>query len=250
MGCPTGKRRLGKVSSSSPTSKSKPSVTTPVVESKWHIAKRKKRKSLQIVPPPRSAPSPMLIDSGDGLGGETISEEPISTLQPLTSHLPLAPARQGPVRTRPYEAPYFFPTPGSPEAVGYADRVREERRATHPHLTSVRSKKDLKGSTTLSSLEKDDNTRLEAEGGHDQATEDPGEIGLKSPGKGSGMQNSGPSSPPTNELGARVRTPMLRKSSAPAQLSSSGTTSTPTTPNHPQKQRQVSLGIKRMLGKH
>lgn len=29
-------------------------------------------------------------------------------------------------RTNPYEAPYFFPAPGSPEAVGYVDRARED----------------------------------------------------------------------------------------------------------------------------
>lgn len=34
--------------------------------------------------------------------------------------LPLPPAR-----TQPYEAPYFFPSPGSPEAVDYVRRARE-----------------------------------------------------------------------------------------------------------------------------
>lgn len=37
---------------------------------------------------------------------------------------PLPPPRS---RTQPYEAPYFFPTPGSPEAVDYVRRMREEK---------------------------------------------------------------------------------------------------------------------------
>jgi hypothetical protein len=32
------------------------------------------------------------------------------------------------VRTQPYAAPYFFPTPDSPDAVDYVQRAREEHR--------------------------------------------------------------------------------------------------------------------------
>ncbi|KAF7793451.1 hypothetical protein EIP86_004563 [Pleurotus ostreatoroseus] len=56
-----------------------------------------------------------------------------------------APAKRGPVaRTDPYQAPYFFPTPLSPEAVDYVDKVRSERvgfspeQRPKPSLPSVR----------------------------------------------------------------------------------------------------------------
>jgi hypothetical protein len=254
-----GKRRSGKRSPNSPTPKSESPVTTPVVESKWHIAarasRRKKRKSLQIVPPLRSAASSVLIENGDAVGGEVIYEEPIIIHKPPTSHLPVTPARQGPVRTRPYEAPYFFPAPGSPEAIGYVERVREERRSAlvFPDPNSIGSKKDLKRSCTMSNLkdETPENTRPGGEGSsHHQTTEDSGEKRSKNSGKGSGTKNSSPSLSPTNELGVRVRAPILRKTSAPAQLSSSGTGLTPASPSRPQTQRQGSLAIMRMLGKH
>lgn len=187
------------------------------------------------------------------MGPEVIHEEPISIdPQPHTPHSTPNPARQGPVRTRPYEAPYFFPTPGSHEAIGYVDRVREERRSAlaHPDPASARNKKELKRrASTIPSLDKDGtpgNTVLRGEGSHDQPAEDLGKKRPKSPGK----KKSSPSSSPTNELGVRVRSPILRKSSAPAQLSSPGIVSTPTTPNRPQTQRQGSLAIMRMLGKH
>lgn len=255
---PTGKRRSGKRSPNSPTPKSKSPPTSPVVGSKWHIARpasqRKKRISLLIAPPPQSTMPPVLIESGDADGIEVIYEEPNSA--PHISHLQLTPPRPGPVRTRPYEAPYFFPTPGSPEAIGYVERVREERRTVlfQPELRPVKSKKDLKRrSSTLSSPEKDgtpDNTRLHGEDGYDQATEGSGEKRPKSAGTGSGRKNSSPPPSSANELGVRVRTPILRKSSAPAQLSSMGVVPGPTTPNRPQTQRQGSLAIMRILGKH
>ena len=251
---PAGKRRSGKVSPTSPTLKSKSPATTPVVGSKWHVAarqpKRPIRKPSQIVLPSRSATSAVLVDTGDALGGELIHEEPVDIPQPQTSQLP--PARQGPVRTRPYEAPYFFPTPGSPEAIGYVDRVREERRTAllQPDPTSARKKR----SYTMSSIEKDEtpgSTRLHgSEGSHDQATGDTGKKQPRSPRKGCGSKNSSPSSSPSKELDVRARTPIPRKSSAPAQLSSSGTLSTPATPNRRQVQRQGSQAIMRMLGKH
>ncbi|KDQ63139.1 hypothetical protein JAAARDRAFT_53366 [Jaapia argillacea MUCL 33604] len=40
-----------------------------------------------------------------------------------------------PARTHPYEAPYFFPQPGSPEAIDYARRVQQERRLSG-HITT------------------------------------------------------------------------------------------------------------------
>lgn len=248
---PTGKRRSGKVSPNSSTPKSKSPASTPVVESKWHIAarasRRNKRKSLQISPPLRSPASSVLIDSGDAVADEVIYEEPINT------HLPLTPARLGPGRTRPYEAPYFFPTPGSPEAIGYVERVREDRRSAPVQpdpTTSTKNKKDLKRSSTMSSLEKGRNMKPGEEGSQDQATEVSSKKRSKCDGKGFGTKNPSPSSSPTNELGVRARTPIPRKSSAPAQLSSPDLASTPTTPNRPQTQRQGSMAIMRMLGKH
>jgi hypothetical protein len=35
-------------------------------------------------------------------------------------------------RTQPYEAPYFFPIPGSPEAVDYIRKTREEKITSRP----------------------------------------------------------------------------------------------------------------------
>lgn len=258
--CPR-KRRSGKRSPNAPTPKSVSPTTSPVVESKWNIAtrssQRKKRKSLRIDPPLRSAAPSVLIESEDALNREIIYEEPIGIIRPHTAHLPVTPARQGPVRTRPYEAPYFFPTPGSPEAIGYVDRVREERRTTLiiPDPTTGKSKKDLKRrSSTMSSLEKDGtpgSTNPRGETGHNQTPEVLGKKRPKSAGKGSGTKNSDPSMSTLNEFGVQTRTQtILRKTSAPAQLSSSGTTSTPTTPPRSQTHRQGSLGIMRILGKH
>lgn len=257
---PAGKRKSGKRSPNSPTPKSASPSASPVIESKWHIgtrvAQRKKRRSLRIDPPIRSATPSVLLESGDAVGHEIIYEEPISIIRPHTSHLPLTPARQGPVRTRPYEAPYFFPAPGSPEAVGYVERVREERRSTLaiPELKSPRSKKDLKRrSSTLSSVEKDEtpgNAKLHGEGNHDQTTEGSGKKRPKSAGKGFGTKNSHPSfSPAESDVQTKTQI-ILRKSSAPAQLSSPDTLSTPTTPPRHQPQRQGSLAIMRILGKH
>lgn len=261
---PAGKRRSGKRASNPPTPKSASPATTPVLESKWQISagasQRKKRKSLQIDPPHRGATSPVFIERGDDVGGETIYEEPISIIQPPTSQLPLTPVRQGPVRTRPYEAPYFFPTPGSPEAIGYVDRVREERRSVlvHPDAMFVRNKKDLKRrSSTLSSIEKDGTAGIPKprnETGQDQATEDSGKKRPKNSEKGSfGDRHVNPSSSAlADEFGVQAGTPTkLRKSSAPPRLSSSpDTVPTPTTTSRPQAQRQGSRGIMRILGKH
>ncbi|TFK56788.1 hypothetical protein OE88DRAFT_1640637 [Heliocybe sulcata] len=45
-----------------------------------------------------------------------------------------------PQRTNPYQAPYFFPAPGSPEAEDYVQRVREERfRASKASDSSLRT---------------------------------------------------------------------------------------------------------------
>ncbi|KAI0782394.1 hypothetical protein BC629DRAFT_1594181 [Irpex lacteus] len=46
-------------------------------------------------------------------------------------HKPARPSKASPVRrTDPYQAPYFFPTPLSPDAAGYARRVRTEHRGS------------------------------------------------------------------------------------------------------------------------
>jgi hypothetical protein len=248
---PAGKRKSGKRSPNLPTPISESPTASPVIASKWQIGKRasqrKKRKSLRIDPPIRSAKPSVVVESGDAVGPEIIYEEPISIDRPNTPHLPLTPARQGPVRTRPYEAPYFFPVPGSPEAVGYMDRVREDRRSAlaYPDLTPSRSKQDLKGrSCTLSSLEKDGssgNTKP-----HDEVS---GKKRPKSAGKGLGTKSSHPSSS-LAESDVHAKTPTLRKSSAPAHLSSPDILSTQTTPPRHQVQRQGSLAIMRMLGKH
>ena len=260
MMSPTGKRRLGK-RSNPPTPGSASPATTPVVESKWRIATRtstrKKRKSLRIDPPPRSATSPVLIESGGDVGGETIYEEPISITRPPVLRSPPTPARQGPGRTRPYEAPYFFPTPGSPEAIGYMDKVREERRSVfvQPDATLAKNKKDPKRASTVS-LEKDGtggSPKLRSEGSRDRVTEDSGKKRPKCSGKGSGDGNlNPPSSNPTPESSVQVGSlKKPRKSSAPPQLSPSpDTVPTPIALSRPQAQRQGSLGIMRILGKH
>lgn len=245
---PAGKRRSAK-RPSNPSTPTSSSPVTPVVESRWHIAtraaQRKKRKSLRIDPPRQNATSPVLIETGDDVGGEIIHEEPISITRPPIPQQPPTPARQGPVRTRPYEAPYFFPSPGSPEAIGYVDRVREERRSVfvQPDAMLVRGKKR---SFTTPNPEKGgaaDTPKPHGEGSHDQATED---NGRKRPGgsrKGSGDRNLDP----IDESGVQVGTPTnLRKASAPPQFSPSPETS----PSRPRMQRQGSSGIMRILGKH
>jgi len=259
---PAGKRRSGKRSSNTPTPKSASPVTTPVVESKWRIAtrgsQRKKRKSLRIDPPPRSAASPVLIENGVDVGGEMVYEEPVGITRPPVLRSPLTPAKQGPVRTRPYEAPYFFPTPGSPEAFGYVDRVREERRSVlaYPDAMLTRNKKDLKKkSSTISSFEKEGAMGIQkprGEGGHDQVTEGNAGKQPKSSGKGSWDRDSNlPSSAPIDEFGTQAGAPTKRKSSTLPQFPPSpDTVSTPSTPSRPQVQRQGSLGIMRILGKH
>ncbi|EPQ60305.1 hypothetical protein GLOTRDRAFT_135019 [Gloeophyllum trabeum ATCC 11539] len=58
-----------------------------------------------------------------------------SPSQPAAPKLPSPPPR-----TNPYEAPYFFPQPGSPEAQDYVRRVREDRmRASKASNSSLRS---------------------------------------------------------------------------------------------------------------
>ena len=261
---PAGKRRSGKRPSNTPTPKSASPVTTPVVESRWRIAtrgsQRKKRKSLRIDPPPRSAASPVLVENGVDVGGGMVYEEPVGITRPSVLRSPLTPARQGPVRTRPYEAPYFFPTPGSPEAFRYVDRVREERRSVlaQPDTMLTRIKKDLKKrSSTISSFEKEGAagiSKSRGEGSLDQVIETEGNAGKqpKSSGKGSGDRDfNRPSSAPADESGTKAGTPTkLRKSSAPPQLPSTpDTVSTPSTPSR-QVKRQGSLGFMRILGKH
>ena len=193
------------------------------------------------------------------MGAEIAYEGPVSVTRPPIHQLPPTPARQGPVRTRPYEAPYFFPTPGSLEAIGYVDKVLEERRSalTHPDAKLARNKKNLKRSgSTISSLEKDrtaSTPKLRGEGSQDQATEDSGRKRPKNSEKGSGDRNTSPSSStPFDEFGVQAGTPnKLRKSSTPPRLLSlSDTALTPTTPPHPQPRRQGSRGIMRILGKH
>lgn len=254
---PAGKRRSSKRSPTSPILKSSSPITTPMAGSKWNIgtraAQRKKRKSLRIDPPLRSPTLPVLIESGDGVGCQAIYEEPIGIAQPPTSNLPLTPARQGPVRTRPYEAPYFFPTPGSLEAIGYVERVREERRSApvYPEPTSARRKKSPGRSSTMSILDQDGipgKSKLRGESSHYQ---NPGKKSSKSAGT-----KTDPSTATASDFGLRPRTPTIhRKSSAPAQLSSFNTTppnetTASTTPPRLQTQRQRSLAIMRMLGKH
>ncbi|KAF9654110.1 hypothetical protein BDM02DRAFT_3181956 [Thelephora ganbajun] len=258
--CPR-KRRSGKRSPNSPTPKSPSPAMSPVVESKWHVAtrssQRKKRKSLRIDPPRTDAISSVLIESGDDMGGEINYEEPISTTRPTTSQSPLTPARQGPVRTRPYEAPYFFPTPGSLEAIGYVERVLEERKLVlvHPDAMFVRNKKDPRRSFTMSSPETDGNVdipKLRGGDGHDQAPEDASKKRPKSSGKGSGDRNINPSFIPADEFGVQGGAPTkIRKGSAPPQFPPfPDTSSAPTTSSRPQTQRQGSPGIMRILGKH
>ena len=260
---PAGKRRPGKRPSNPPTPGSASPAMSPVVESKWHVAtrtsQRKKRKSLRIDPPLRSATSPAFIMSGEDVGGEIIYEEPVSITRSPVLRPPPTPARQGPVRTRPYEAPYFFPTPGSPEAIGYMDKVREERRSVfvYPDAMLVRNKKDMKRSSTVS-LEKDGTAgtpKLRSEASRDQVTEESGKKRPKSSRKGSVDGNLIPSSStPIHEFGVQVGTPMkFRKSSVPPQVSpfpDTVPTPTPTTPSRPQAQRQGSLRIMKILGKH
>jgi hypothetical protein len=53
----------------------------------------------------------------------------IPPIPPLPVHLQLPRAR-----THPYEAPYFFPPPGSPDAVDYIRRAREEQTITRPSV--------------------------------------------------------------------------------------------------------------------
>lgn len=52
---------------------------------------------------------------------------------------PSAPFKLSRARTQPYEAPYFFPTPGSPDAVNYIRKAREEKTAlrTPRHFPSL-----------------------------------------------------------------------------------------------------------------
>lgn len=50
-------------------------------------------------------------------------------MPPLPAHLQLPRAR-----THPYEAPYFFPPPGSPDAADYIRRAREEQTTTRPSV--------------------------------------------------------------------------------------------------------------------
>lgn len=187
-----------------------------------------------------------------------VYEEPVGITRPPVLRSPLTPARQGPVRTRPYEAPYFFPTPGSPEAFGYVDRVREDRRSVlaQPDAMLTRTKKDLKKkSSTISSFEKEGAVGISkprGEGSLDQVTEGNAGKQPKSSGKGSGDRDlNRPSSASTDESGTKAGAPTkLRKSSAPPQYPPSpDITSTPSTPSR-QVQRQGSLGIMRILGKH
>ncbi|KIM88984.1 hypothetical protein PILCRDRAFT_813984 [Piloderma croceum F 1598] len=53
----------------------------------------------------------------------------IPPMPPLPVHL--QPPRS---RTHPYEAPYFFPPPGSPDAIDYIRRAREEQTTTRPSV--------------------------------------------------------------------------------------------------------------------
>ena len=256
MNRPAGKRRSGKRPSNPPTPTSTSPTVAPVVESKWRVAtrvsQRKKRMSLRIDPPRRSPTSPVFIQSGDDVGGAVIHDEPISITRPPMLQSTPSRARQGPTRTRPYEAPYFFPTPGSPEAIGYVEKVREERRSvvTHPDTMRVRNKR----SGTLSSLDKDGTTgtpKSHGKGNQDQAIEGNGKKQPKTSEKGSGDRNTNPLTPiPTGGFGGSAGSPRTRKSSAPPRFSPSlDTALTPTTPPHPPR-RQGSRGIMRILGKH
>ena len=67
----------------------------------------------------------------------TRSERPISLCShssndgPSTSKKQSKKSSSPPRRTRPYEAPYFFPMPNSPDAVNYAQRTRSEFAQAH-----------------------------------------------------------------------------------------------------------------------
>lgn len=208
--------------------------------------------SLRIDPPRRSPTSPVFIQSGDDVGGEVTHEEPVTITRPPVSQPLSNRPRQGPSRTRPYEAPYFFPTPGSPEAIGYVEKVREERRSalTHPDTMHLRNKR----SATLPSLDKDGTAgtpKPHSNGNQDQIIEGSGKKRPKTSEKGSGDRNTNPVPPiPTDEFGVSAGTRKIRKSSAPPQFAPfPDTAPTQTTPPRP-PQRQGSRGFMRILGKH
>lgn len=52
-----------------------------------------------------------------------------------------------PARTRPYEAPYFFPTPNSEDAFNYAQRIRTEMRLPSSPPASSKSFPDVRPQT-------------------------------------------------------------------------------------------------------
>lgn len=85
-------------------SPSSPDAGIASSKSRWHPTRRKS-KNFSPTLPKISLPCPV-------------------SAAPLLSSPPPPPQR---TRTQPYEAPYFFPAPGSPEAVDYVRRIREEK---------------------------------------------------------------------------------------------------------------------------
>ncbi|KAF7967132.1 hypothetical protein HWV62_35732 [Athelia sp. TMB] len=76
----------------------------------------------------KAAPAPSALPSAPS----SPSSAPPAERQHCTCKFPLCPhhhhaPRSPPARTQPYAAPYYFPPPGSPEAVDYVRRAREER---------------------------------------------------------------------------------------------------------------------------
>ena len=145
------------------------------------------------------------------MGSKVIYEELVNITRPPVLQLSPAPA----VRTRLYEVPYFFPTPGSPEAIGYVDKIREDRRSVfvQPDAMFVRKKRSF----TMSSLEKGGTMgtpTLRSEGSHDQIIEDSGRKRPKSSGDG---KHDPPSPTPAHEFGVQARaSAKLRKVSETA----------------------------------
>ncbi|KAI0066514.1 hypothetical protein BV25DRAFT_1835549 [Artomyces pyxidatus] len=63
-------------------------------------------------------------------------------------HKPRTPAT-APMRTNPYEAPYFFPTPESPDAQDYVRRVRMDLKNVEPILISASSSRAFSNTSLL-----------------------------------------------------------------------------------------------------
>ncbi|KAF7965041.1 hypothetical protein HWV62_841 [Athelia sp. TMB] len=93
------------------------------------VAKWKVHRHRKAAPAPSASALPSAPSSPSS--APTPAPAP-ATAQVCTCKFPLCPhhhhaPRSPPARTQPYAAPYYFPPPGSPEAVDYVRRAREER---------------------------------------------------------------------------------------------------------------------------